>query len=47
MTGIEIPARYDYNLVTGNYYFAPDCDVKIALNYLNFLNANLNLYLIR
>jgi hypothetical protein len=26
---VEIPVVDNYNLLIGNHYFAPDCDVKI------------------
>jgi hypothetical protein len=39
---VEIPVVDSNNLLTGNHYFAPDCDVKIIENYLNLLEQNLN-----
>jgi hypothetical protein len=39
---IEIPTR-DNNLLLGNHYIAPDSNVKIIENYLNFLKQNFNM----
>jgi hypothetical protein len=32
----KIPTKDNYNLLLGNHYIAPDCNVKIIENYLNF-----------
>jgi hypothetical protein len=34
---VRITVADNYNLLIGNHYFSPDCDVKIIENYLNFL----------
>jgi hypothetical protein len=34
---IEIPTKDNYNLLLGNHYIAPYCNVKIIEKYLNFL----------
>jgi hypothetical protein len=34
---IEIPTKDNYNLLLENHYIAPDCNVKITENYLDFL----------
>jgi hypothetical protein len=39
---VEITVADNNNLLIGNHYFAPDCDVKIIENYLNLLEQNLN-----
>jgi hypothetical protein len=44
---IEIPIRDNCNLLIGNHYFAPDCEIKIIENYLNSLEVNLNFHLYR
>jgi hypothetical protein len=41
---VEVPVVDNYSLLIGNHYFAPDCDVKIIENYLNFLELNLNIH---
>jgi hypothetical protein len=42
---IEIPATDNFNLLIGNHYFAPDCDIKSNKNDLNYLEQNLNTHL--
>jgi hypothetical protein len=39
---VEIAVADNNNLLIGNRYFAPECDVKIIENYLNLLEQNLN-----
>jgi hypothetical protein len=34
-------AIYYERIITGIYYFVPDCDVKMFENYLNFWEQNL------
>jgi hypothetical protein len=40
--GVEIIVADNNNLLTGNHYFAHDCNVKITENYSNLLEQNLN-----
>jgi hypothetical protein len=44
---VEVPVADNYNLLIGNHYFAPDCDVKIIGNYSSSLEQNLSTHLYR
>lgn len=39
---VEIPVADNYSILTENYCFAPDCDVKVTENYLNFFRKKFN-----
>jgi hypothetical protein len=39
---VWIAVSDNVNLLTGNHYFPPDCNVTITDNYLHFLEQNLN-----
>lgn len=40
----EYPINDNFNLILANYYFAPQCNIKIIENYFNFLEQNLNIH---
>jgi hypothetical protein len=44
---VKFPVSDNYNLLVGNHYFAPVCDVKVIENYSNFLEQNLKTHLYR